>query len=229
MNRWKAAAIHVAIGLLLISTIAIGVVVLWFPAGLWHVAGLQQLFGIMVAADIVLGPLLTLVVFRSGKPGLRFDLSVIALAQAGFLAYGIHTLWLNRPLYLVGSDYSFALVFASEVQEVVPHDENGREWPRFRGRGPWLVGVDLSNPAAREEAAFAFALGGGGPLRDTKRYVDYRQVARAVLAKAKSVPKRIRLDDRRENLRAAALVSIRSEPAVLLLDATSAEPLRITP
>jgi hypothetical protein len=226
MSRWKAAAIHMVIGLLLICTIAIGVVLLWFPAGLWHVAGLQQLFGIMVAADIVLGPLLTLVVFRSGKPGLKFDLCMIGLAQACFLGYGIHTLWLNRPLYLVGSDYSFALVFASEVNDAVRHGPDGREWPRFQGRGPWLVGVDLSNPVAREEAAFAFAMGGGGPLRDPTLYVGYRDVADAILQKSEPVPARIPATSVRGNMRAAALVSIRSDPSVMLLD-TDGMPLRV--
>jgi hypothetical protein len=226
VSRWKAGAIHLAIGLLLISTIAIGAIFLWFPAGLWHVAGLQQLFGIMIAADIVLGPLLTLIVFRSGKPGMRFDLWAIGLAQASFLAYGVHTLWLNRPLYLVGSDYSFALVFASEVSDVVSHDGSGREWPRFRGRGPWLVGVDLSSPVAREEAAFAFALGGGGPLRDPDLYIPYPKVATAVLRKSSPVPARIPARLVQDATRSAALVSIRSEPSVVLLDAAGM-PLRV--
>jgi hypothetical protein len=227
MTRWKAAAIHVVIGLLLISTIAVGVVLLWFPAGLWHVAGLQQLFGIMVAADIVLGPLLTLIVFRKGKPGLKFDLFMIGLAQACFLAYGVYTLWLNRPLYLVGSDYSFALVFASEINEIVAEDKDGREWPRFAGHGPWLVGVDLSSETAREEAAFAFAMGGGGPLRDSSLYVGYETVAASVLRRSRKVPARIPMKQPGERARAAALVSIRSTPSVVLLDAVSGKPIRV--
>lgn len=227
MNRWKAAAMHAALSSLVIGTIAIGAVLLWFPAGLWHAASLQQVFGIMVVADVVLGPLLTLLVFRKGKRGLKFDLSMIALAQAAFLAYGVYTLWLNRPVFLVGSTHSFGLVFANEVPRTAVRDAGTRHWPRFHDRGPWLVGVDLASPTALEEAAFAFGVGGGGPLRDPDLYVDYAEVSAAILDKAQAVPERIRTDQPRGQLRAAALVSIRTPPVVILLDAGNGAPLRV--
>lgn len=227
MNRWKAAAVHAMLSLLVIGSIAVGVVLLWFPAGLWHVAGLQ-LFGVMLAANIVLGPLLTLLVFRKGKRGMTFDLWAISLVQAAFVAYGVHTLWLNRPLFLVGSEHSFALVFASEIPAAEIHEAEARNWPRFHGRGPWLVGVDLSRQAAMEEAAFAFAMGGGGPLRESSRYVDYDEIAGAVLRKAQPVPERLVTSEPKSRLRAAALVSIRTEPSIVLLDATDGKPLRVS-
>lgn len=228
MTRWTAAALHAAISLLVIGTIALGVVLLWFPAGLWRAANLQTLFAIMVAADVVLGPLLTGLVYREGKPSLKFDLSMIVLAQAAFLAYGLYTLWLNRPMFLVGSQQAFALVFANEVPASALRDAKAKRWPRFHGRGPWLVGVDLSSPYAMEEAMFAFAVGGGGPLRDPKLFVDYDGEAAAVLEKSKAVPARIDTGTRsREGLRAMALLSIRTHPAVILLDASTGQPLRI--
>lgn len=228
MTRWTAAALHATISLLVIGTIAVGVVLLWFPAGLWHAAGLQHLFAIMVAADVVLGPLLTLLVYRKGKPSLRFDLSMIVLVQAAFLAYGLYTLWLNRPVFLVGSQQAFALVFASEVRESALRDAEAKQWPRFHGRGPWLVGVDLSSDVAKHEFLFAYALGGGGPLRDPKLYVPYASLAPAVLEKSKAVGKQ--LDTRgvpREQVRTMALLSIRTPPRVVLLDARDGMPLSV--
>ena len=228
MTRWTASALHAAISLLVIGTIAVGVVLLWFPAGLWHAASLQKLFGIMVAADVVLGPLLTLLVYRKGKPSLRFDLSMIVLAQAAFLAYGVYTLWLNRPVFLVGSQQAFALVFANEVREPALHEAEAKRWPLFHGRGPQLVGVDLSSPYVMEEAMFAFAVGGGGPLRDPKLFVDYNSVAAAVLEKSQPVPDRIDTGKQpREELRAKALLSIRAKPMVILLDARTGQPIRV--
>ena len=228
MTRWTAAALHAAISLLVIGTIAVGVVLLWFPAGLWHAASLQTLFGIMVGADVVLGPLLTLLVYRKGKPSLKLDLSVIALLQAAFLAYGVYTLWLNRPVFLVGSQQAFALVFANEIRGSALRDAEAKPWPRFHGRGPRLVGVDLSSSDAMEEAMFAFAVGGGGPLRDPKRFVDYENVAAVVLAKSKDVPARIDTGAHpRATLRAMALLSLRAQPTVVLLDANTGQPVRI--
>ena len=35
--------------------------------------------------------------------------------QLAFLSYGLNTLWKSRPLFLVGSQQAFALLFANEV------------------------------------------------------------------------------------------------------------------
>lgn len=229
-TRWGAATVHAALSVLVVGSIAAAAVLGWFPGGLWHLSGLQTLFGIMLGADIVLGPLLTLVVYRRGKPGLGRDLAVIGLAQSVFLAYGIHTLWLNRPLALVGSDQAFALVFANELPSSAPTQLSRMGAPRFLGHGPWLVGVDLSRSSVRDDFMFAFMAGGGGPLRDPDLYVPYAKVRPAVLAasKAPDASLRHRLATR-ERVRTLAATSIRTPAAVMLLDATTGQPLRVVP
>jgi hypothetical protein len=230
-SRWTAALVHVLLSTLVIGTIALGVVLLWFPGGLWHVAGLQKLFGIMIGADIVLGPLLTLLVYKPGKRGLRFDLSMIALAQAVFLAYGVHTLWQNRPLFLVGSQQAFALVFASELTDPQAAERHARaqDWPRFHGRGPWLSAVDLSSPYAKDEFLFAYMAGSGGPLRDADLYKPYAdlapQIAAATRAPDPALQAALGADNRARTL---ALLSIRAPAAAMLVDPDSGQPLRVT-
>lgn len=227
-TRFSAAALHVAISFVVIGAIAIAVVLAWFPAGLWHLSGMQKLFGIMIGADIVLGPLLTLLVYRRGKPGLRLDLSVIALAQAAFLAYGVHTLWLNRPLVLVGSQQAFALVFASELPDGAPERMEKAGWPRFHGRGPWLVGVDLSNRAARDEFMLAYLAGSGGPLRDEDLYIPYDRIAQGVLRKSRAPDMALRARMLApDGVRTIAAFSLRVPAAVMLLDVRTGQPLRV--
>lgn len=232
-TRWTAALLHAGLSVLIIGSIALGVVLWWFPGGLWHVAGLQQLFGIMVAADMVLGPLLTLLVYKRGKPSLRFDLSVIALAQAAFLAIGLHTLWQNRPLFLVGSQQAFALVFASELKDPQAAERAARAgaWPRFHGRGPWLAAVDLSSPYARDEFLFAYLAGSGGPLRDATLYRPYAQLAPQIAAatRAPDAALQARLAAADAEARTLALLSIRARPSAMLVDPNSGRPLRVAP
>jgi hypothetical protein len=48
-------------------------------------------------AHLALGPLLTLLVFKSGKPSLKFDLSGIVLLQLGALLYGGTLIDQHRP------------------------------------------------------------------------------------------------------------------------------------
>ena len=79
MSRWKAAGIHLSISLaigLLVGALLFGV---WYPPPYFHAAGADELILLLVGIDIVLGPLMTLVIFRSGKRGLKFDLTVIGL------------------------------------------------------------------------------------------------------------------------------------------------------
>src|SRR5688572_31713863 len=155
-TRWSAAAMHLVISGLVIGTVALAAVTHWFPAGLHHAAKLDRLLGIMLMVHIIAGPLLTLILYRRGKPGLRLDLILITLLQILFLAYGLSTLWRSRPLFLVGSQQAFALVFANEVPDDAEAKAKAHHWPRFHGSGPWLVGVDLSSPVAREEFLFAY-------------------------------------------------------------------------
>lgn len=79
MTRWKAAGIHLCISLLVVGTIAATIFLVWYPHGLWHVAGLDRLFVVMLGIDIVAGPLLTLIVYNRAKPELKRDLAIVAL------------------------------------------------------------------------------------------------------------------------------------------------------
>jgi hypothetical protein len=227
-TRWSAALAHLVLSCLIIGTVALAAFVNWFPAGLHHAAKLDRLLGIMLAVDIVAGPLLTLIVYRRGKPGLRFDLAVIGLLQILFLAYGMSTLWRSRPLFLVGSSQAFALVFANEVPDDAEAKARAHHWPRFQGSGPWLVGVDLSSPAARDEFLFAYMAGDAGPLRATSLFVPFPTVGKSIAERARALRPEVPapgLD--RDKVRTMALMTSRTRNAVVLVDATTGAPVRV--
>ena len=227
-TRWSAAVAHLVLSGLVIGTVALAATVNWFPAGLHHAAKLDRLLGIMLAVDIVAGPLLTLIVYRRGKPGLRFDLAVIGLLQVLFLAYGLSTLWRSRPLFLVGSSQAFALVFANEVSADAEAKARAHHWPRFEGSGPWLVGVDLSSPAARDEFLFAYMAGDAGPLRATSLFVPFPVVGRSIAERARALGPEVPAPGMdRDTVRSMALMSSRTRNAVVLVDAATGMPLRI--
>lgn len=227
-TRWTAAAAHLALSILLIGTIALVAFQQLFPAGLHHAAKLDKLLGIMLGVDIVAGPLLTLILYRVGKRGLKFDLAVIAILQLAFLAYGLSTLWRSRPLFLVGSQQAFALIFANEVPADAVSQAKTKPWPRFHGSGPWLVGVDLSSDVAKDEFLFAYLGGDVGPLRDPELFVPYSklrsQISRDARALTDDVPTK-GLD--RTSAKSMALMSARSRTAVILLDARTGIPFQV--
>ena len=61
---------------------------LWYPRPYFHAAGGQTLLLLLIGVDVVVGPLLTLIVFDPRKKRLKFDLAVIAVLQVAALAYG---------------------------------------------------------------------------------------------------------------------------------------------
>jgi hypothetical protein len=240
MSRWKAAAIHLTISAtigLVVGALLFGV---WYPPPYFHAAGADVLVLLLVSVDLTLGPLLTLVVFKAGKRGLKFDLAVIAIAQAAALVYGMSVVLESRPVFLLAVIDRFELIAANEI---APADLAEGSAPEFRSlswTGPRLAAAQKPKDW-RERNKILFGKTGGKDIDELpKYYVDYASAAPALLKRAKpleALP--LRSDEDRAKL-AKALASTRIErdntvwvPIVarkasltMLLDAHSGQPLR---
>jgi hypothetical protein len=101
MSRFRAAFIHLLLSLIPISVVIGMVFLIWYPEPSLEVLGAASIMQLVVVVHLAIGPLLTLVVYKHGKPGLRFDLIVIVLLQIAALAYGSYRLYDEKPHYLV--------------------------------------------------------------------------------------------------------------------------------
>jgi hypothetical protein len=116
MTRWKASGIHLAISAL-IGLIAFCLLYfVYYPHPFFKAAGASQLVLILLSVDVVLGPLLTLAVFKSGKWGMKFDLGVIALLQIAALVYGLYVMWVARPVYFLFAVDRVDIIYANQVR-----------------------------------------------------------------------------------------------------------------
>lgn len=186
MTRWKAAGSHFALSILVIGGIATAAFVLWYPHGLYKVSGLDRILLVMLGIDLTAGPLLTLILYRPGKRGLKFDLTVVAIAQLAFLAYGLHTLKEGRPVFLVGTPDVFTVVFASEIDPADLALATKPEWRKLSWTGPLLVGASMpDDPEQRRAVMDEFMAGGAGIERSPKYYLDFSNVAPAILQSAR--------------------------------------------
>ena len=240
MSRWKAAGIHLSISIaigLIVGALLFGV---WYPPPFFHAAGADQLVLLLVSVDIVLGPLLTLVVFKSGKRGLKFDLALIGFMQSVALVYGLSIVLRSRPVFLVAAVDRFALVSAADIGDV--DLAQGRK-PEFRTRswtGPVTVGAQLPPPGkARTEILFS-SLKGKDVETMPKFYVDYSDISSEFLTRAKPVSalavrdpdaqRRLDSATRESGLSPAQLlwvpiVALKAN-MVMLLDAQNGKPIR---
>lgn len=187
MSRWKAAAIHVSISALIGLISATLIFFVWYPRPYSHAAGADKLVLLLLGVDVVLGPLLTLIVFRAGKWGMRFDLTVIAIAQACAFLYGTSVVVRARPAFVVANVDRFSLVTANDID---PADYAKAKRPEFASApwtGPRIIGAQLpTDVTERNKLAFA---GPGGKDIDVlpQYYVDYADVAKDLLQRAKTI------------------------------------------
>jgi hypothetical protein len=106
-TRFTAFAVHLGISLVIFIALLLIVVFDWYRFPLFAIEGGWKGIQIIAGCDIVLGPLLTLIVFRPGKPSLKFDMSVIALIQVAALVSGTWIAYLQRPVLMVYAEERF--------------------------------------------------------------------------------------------------------------------------
>lgn len=136
-SRFVAAALHLGVSLGVAALAALLVFKVWYPYPYNEIAGGRELFLLIVAVDVVLGPLLTLAVFDVAKRHreLVLDVSIIAVLQAAALTYGLWTVFIARPVYLVHEVDRFQVVIAADIDPV----ELQQALPELRRLPTWGI------------------------------------------------------------------------------------------
>ena len=116
-SAFKAMTVHLGLSLLVAAAVALLVFTFWFPYPYRELAGGSELFILVMAVDIVCGPLLTFVLFSPTKPKkeLLTDISLIVVIQLLALCYGIWNVWLVRPIYLVQEADRFNIISRASI------------------------------------------------------------------------------------------------------------------
>lgn len=117
LNRYTAFSIHFALSLLIFLSLVAVMYFYWFPGDLFFMDGGWEGIKLVAMVDLVLGPFLTLLLFKRGKPSLVFDMSVIAAIQVAALAYGFYATYNQRIVAYVYSDEQFNTLTISEYRE----------------------------------------------------------------------------------------------------------------
>ena len=239
MTRWKAAGIHLLLSTAIAGSVVALMLLVWYPWPLFEVAGGSGLIMILVAVDVVLGPLITLVIFKPGKKGLKFDLAVIAILQLAALAYGMHAVYVVRPVYMVYNVDRFSLVAAIDLDPADIAAAKREEFRRLPVDGPrYIAAIQPEDPAERQKMLDS-ALAGKDIQLFPQQYVPYEQEARAALGRAREVGVLIQRDGggtvgkylestgRSKDSVKFVPLRARTSDAAVLLDATSGNPLKI--
>lgn len=184
MTRWRASGLHLLISVAVAVAVLALMLSLWYPGPLFVASGGNDLLFILVAVDVLIGPLITLAIFRSGKRGLRFDLAVIGALQIGALLYGMHVVYVARPAFIVFVGNQFATV---SVAELDPEELAKAKYPEFSQvplGGPLLAFADLPTDAKEIRQFAILGLMGHDLQKFPRFFVPYGERTTQVLANA---------------------------------------------
>ena len=160
-DRLKASGIHFFLSLVIALIAGLLVFGLWYPYPYREMSGGRELFLIVVAVDVILGPLITLAVFNRAKPlcELRRDLGMVVLLQLVALCYGMWTVFAARPVHMVFEYDRFRVVHAVDVPvELLNRTPSGID--AFPLTGPTLLSLRSFRDANEKMEATLAALEG---------------------------------------------------------------------
>lgn len=159
--RINAFLIHITISFAVLLVPAYLIVFHWYPFPYFHTDGGWQGIRILAGVSLVLGPLLTLIVYKQGKPGLKFDLTMIGLAQAVALIWGIWITYTERPVAVVYTMNYFTSVPAKSLTKL---GFNHRRLAMYGHETPVPIFLDLPKDIDNKQKYLAQAIGSGIPL-----------------------------------------------------------------
>lgn len=162
--RGRVLIVHAAFSLLLIAGLCFWVFARWYPGGLLVVQGGVLVLLIVAVIALIVGPLLTFILFRPEKKRTRellLDITLILTLQFGTFGYGTWTLSIQRPAYLAFLYDRFFVVTERDVLGAVPPGvESISPW----SNGPRPVFIKLSFGAQMEVAKAVYGLDTAPPM-----------------------------------------------------------------
>jgi hypothetical protein len=202
--RFVAFLTHLG-GSCVLAALSLGLVFwLWYPAPLASAVGVGPIFLTLLGVDVVLGPLLTLIVYDRSKKRLAWDLGLIVLVQLLAFAWGMRAIVEARPAWLVYSGMRFDLVSANEPDpsHLLRAAEPYRHAPWM---GPVWVSARLPQDLrARNELMWSAFRGGEDLPQRPDLYVPLAQDAKKVALNAQPIERLLKLNPANEVARVRA-------------------------
>lgn len=175
---------HLAISII-IALMAMGLVFfIWYPSPLASAVGVTQIFLMMLAIDVIVGPLLGWLIYKKGKKTLKFDLAVIITIQIAALCYGVFSIEQGRPAWVVFHADRFELVRKNDI--ILENiDKAQPQFQQISWTGPQFAAVKLAaSQQQRQDDMFTEVLGGVSLAQQPERYIELTQAKNQIQQRA---------------------------------------------
>lgn len=118
ISRKQAFFTHLGVSSIIFMVLSYLIVFHWYPDFYFSLDGGQRAILTIFFVDMVLGPGLTLLVFKPGKKSLKFDMSVIVLVQLSALTWGVHNVFTERSATAVFYQGRFTCISRPDAGEI---------------------------------------------------------------------------------------------------------------
>ena len=182
----RIAAWHALLSLMIAVLAALWVFKGWYAAPFGEMLGVSTLVAVLIAVDVVCGPLLNFYLSNPTKTrrALLVDWTAVGVIQLGALVYGMHALWEARPVMVVFENDRLVVVTAVEIDEA----EFPRALPEFQtlpSTGIQLAAVRQPKDADERLQSLEFSLQGVEPSARPSWWIPYSQAGKAIRYRAK--------------------------------------------
>lgn len=183
LTRFQAFRIHLAASMSLAVVSICLVFLVWYPSLYAYASNVTSIFLMLLGVDMTLGPFLTFIVFDIAKRELKRDLAIIFLLQLVALLYGLHTLFINRPIYIAYNSGRFDTVYANDIKSENLEKVTNPKFKHFPLFGPEIIAAPLPENEVESTKIVVKALSGNGDDVQylPQYYVDYETQKESVL------------------------------------------------
>ena len=142
ITKLKATGVHLFLSLLVFIYLAYRIYYDWYPQPFFSVDGGWQGIRIVAVVDLVLGPLITFLIFDLSKSRreILFDLTIIIVIQFAALSYGVYATYSQRPVLvaLIGQ-----YMITGTMEQFGDKLESASDLYRYSDQRPPIVFADL--------------------------------------------------------------------------------------
>jgi len=159
-SKLTAFSIHFLVSFCISALVAVLIFFVWYPGQYGQIASGYQLWLILVAVEVSLGPTVSIVIYHPRKKvrELVFDYGVVSFFQVGALLYGLYTVFLARPVGLIYVKDRFELVTISDFSN---NSIDYSVLDRSIFDGPKLYGVNYPEDIKLKSSILLDAVFGG--------------------------------------------------------------------
>ena len=187
-SKAKASSIHLLASLGLGLLAGIFIFFIWYPSPYQKISGGSDLFLLLVSIDIVIGPMITFVIYNKKKSlqAITLDFFAIAILQSAALAYGMWTLFVARPVYLVFEYKNFSVVHAIDLDPMIL-EKSSSPYKNIPIDGPKIISLRKPERGDEQIETMTIALHGVTESEQPNLWQPYEMAKNNVLSTCKSM------------------------------------------